>query len=170
MAAACILTAIGMSALWQTFTFKKNIEEQEIYKLYFKPLTHPDATIRGENNSTVETQAVRAYEKEDYFASVHYYENLVSDDPKNIKNNLFLGISLLATNQSKKSIEVFKKIYQSEEYHYDIQWYLALAYIKNKEILSAKVTLSKLISEENYYQKEALEIMKKLDGKMPTNN
>ena len=164
-AAACIIGIIGFASYKMIFV-SKQLDEQAIYASYFKPLTNPDATVRGENGATDESQAIQAYEKEDYFEAVNAYQKLVANNPDNVKNNLFLGISYLGTNQPKKAIDVLNKITTSEEFHFDIQWYLALAYIKNKEIQNAQTTLSNLSKEENYYQKEAQEILDKLDGKV----
>ncbi len=164
-AAACIIGILGLVS-WRLIFTQKSINEQEIYASYFKPLTNPDATVRGENSTTDESQAIQAYEKEDYFEAVKYYEKLVSNNPDNVKNNLFLGISFLETNQPKKAIDVLNKITISEEFHFDIQWYLALAYLKNKDIPLAQTAFSNLTKEENYYQKEAKEIAGKLDGKV----
>lgn len=164
-AAACIIGIIGFASYKMIFVTKQ-LDEQAIYASYFKPLTNPDATVRGENGATDESQAIQAYEKEDYFEAVNAYQKLVANNPDNVKNNLFLGISFLGTNQPKKAIDVLNKITTSEEFHFDIQWYLALAYIKNKELQNAQTTLSNLTKEENYYQKEAQEILDKLDGKV----
>lgn len=164
-AAACIIGVLGLVS-WRLVFVQKNMDEQAIYASYFKPLTNPDATVRGENDSTEASQAIQAYEKEDYFEAIKYYEKLVANNPDNVKNNLFLGISFLATNQPKKAIDVLNKITASEQFHFDIQWYLALAYLKNKEIQQAQTTLTNLTKEENYYQKEAQEILDKLDGKI----
>ncbi len=164
-AAACIIGILSITT-YRIFYVKKSVNEEQIYASYFKPLTNTDATVRGENDDSEEKKAANAYENEDYFEALNMYQKLVSNNPKNVKNNLFLGISYLATNQSKKAIDVLRTITQSEEYHFDIQWYLALAYIKNKEIQNAQSTLSNLTNEENYYQKEAQEIIEKLDGKV----
>ena len=168
-AAACIIGVLALVS-WRLIFTQKNIDEQEIYASYFKPLTNPDATVRGENDSTAESKAIQSYEKEDYFEAVKYYEKLVANNPDNVKNNLFLGISFLATNQPKKAVDILSKIITSEEFHFDIQWYLALAYLKNKEILQAQTAFSNLTKEENYYQKEAKEITDKLDGKVASTN
>jgi predicted Zn-dependent protease len=122
--------------------------------------------VRGENGLTAESQAIQAYEKEDYFEAVNAYQKLVSNNPDNVKNNLFLGISFLGTNQPKKAIEVLSKLTQSEAFHFDIKWYLALAYIKNKELQQAQLLLTNLAEQENYYKNDAQEILDKLDGKI----
>lgn len=168
-AAACIIGILALVS-WRLINTGTNIDEQAIYASYFKPLTNPDATVRGENGETEESLAIQAYEKEDYFEAVNAYQKLVANNPDNVKNNLFLGISFLGTNQPKKAIEILSKLTTSEEFHYDIQWYLALAYIKNKEIPQAQTTLNNLSKEENYYQKEAQEILDKLDGKVAMKN
>lgn len=164
-AAACIIGILALLS-WRLLITPNRIDEQAIYASYFKPLTNPDATVRGENGASDESMAIQAYEKEDYFEAVKYYEKLVANNPDNVKNNLFLGISFLATNQPKKAIDVLSRITTSEEFHFDIQWYLGLSYIKNKDIPQAQTTLTNLTKEENYYQKEAQEILDKLDGKV----
>lgn len=164
-AAACIISIISLT-VYRTFFTSKNVDEQKIYANYFKPLTNTDVIVRGENDTTIETKAAAAYEKEDYFEAVNVYQKIVANNPDNVKNNLFLGISFLATNQPKKAIEIFNNIIQSEEFHYDIRWYLALAYIKNKELQNATTILKTLTKEENYYQKDAVEILNEIDGKV----
>lgn len=163
--AACIISIISLT-VYRTFFTSKNVDEQKIYANYFKPLTNTDVIVRGENDTTIETKAAAAYEKEDYFEAVNVYQKIVANNPDNVKNNLFLGISFLATNQPKKAIEIFNNIIQSEEFHYDIRWYLALAYIKNKELQNATTILKTLTKEENYYQKDAVEILNEIDDKV----
>ncbi len=164
--AACIVGIIGFST-WR-FIFQKNnaFDEQAIYAANFKPLTQPDGIVRGENDSTLENKAIELYEKEDYFGAVKQYEKLVALDPDNIKNNLFLGISLMATNQHKKAIDILSNITFIDEFNFDIKWYLALAYLKNKDISNAQKNLLLLSKEDNYYQNQAKEILEKVDGKM----
>ncbi|MFN8281713.1 MAG: tetratricopeptide repeat protein [Chitinophagales bacterium] len=164
-AAACVIGLVAL-ATWR-FGFQKNgIDEQALYAANFKPLTHPDGIVRGEYDTTLETKAAEAYEKEDYFGAVNYYQKLVSANPENTKNNLFLAISFMATNQPKKAIDVLSKITASEEFHFDIQWYLALAYLKNKDLPNAQVYFQNTAKEENYYQQQSKAILEKLDGKV----
>lgn len=165
-AAACIVGIVAF-ATWR-FAFQKtaSIDEQAIYAANFKPLTNPDGIVRGENDSTLESKAADAYEKEDYFGAVNYYEKLVAANPSNVKNNLFLAISFMATNQQKKAIDLLTKITDSEEFHFDVQWYLALAYLKNKDIQNASVHFQNLTKETNYYQPQAISILDKISDKV----
>lgn len=162
-AAACIVGIVAF-ATWR-FAFQKtaSIDEQAIYAANFKPLTNPDGIVRGENDSTLESKAANAYEKEDYFGAVNYYEKLVAANPSNAKNNLFLAISFMATNQHKKAIDLLSKMTSSDEFHFDIEWYLALAYLKNKDIQNASVHFQNLSKENNYYQPQAKSIFEKIN-------
>lgn len=166
-AAACIVGVLALVS-WRLFLAPKALDEQAIYAAYFHPLTHPDGVVRGAQSKSDEATAIQAYENEDYFEAIKYYEKLVSNNSTNVKNNLFLGVSYLATNQPKKAIDVFSKITNSEEYHTDIEWYLALAYLKNKDLQQAQAIFTMLAKEESYYQKQTLEILTKIDGKLAT--
>jgi hypothetical protein len=169
--ATCILGALSFFAEHICFT-KSTADTEKIFAYYFKPLTHPDATVRGENKILDDTPAIQAYEKEDYFTAVRHYEQLAMKDPKNIKNNLFLGISLLSTNQPGKAIDILNKVPPADaaEFNYDLQWYLALAYLKMKEIEKARSLFRQLCGNENYYRKPAKEILSKLNGRTASEN
>jgi hypothetical protein len=45
---------------------------------------------------------------------------------------------------------------------------LALAYLKNKDLQQAQAIFTMLAKEESYYQKQTLEILTKMDGKLAT--
>lgn len=164
-AAACLVGIVAFST-WRFALQKNGIDEQALYAANFKPLTNPDGIVRGENDTTIATKAAEAYEKEDYFGAVKFYEKLVADNPENVKNNLFLAISFMATNQPKKAIDILTKITTSDEFHFDIQWYLALAYLKNKDLKNAQTCFQNITKEDNYYQTQSKAILEKIDGKM----
>lgn len=160
-AAACIFGILTFIS-WRLFITPKPLDEQAIYASYFHPLTHPDGTVRGVNKQSDETAAIQAYEKEDYFGAVKYYEKLQKNDSTNIKNNLFLGISYLATNQAQKAIDILNKINTPSDFQFDIQWYLGLAYLKNKNKTQAQIIFIQLSKEESYYKNQSAKIADKL--------
>lgn len=164
-AAACVIGILALVS-WRLFITSKQLNEQEIYAAYFHPLTNTEGIVRGENKADIESAAVQAYENEDYYGAVKHYEQLVRSNPENVKYKLYFGISLLASNQTPKAIEVLSTINTTEAFNYDVQWYLALAYLRNKDIQHAQPLFSSLTKENNYYQKQALEITQKLEGKL----
>lgn len=137
-----------------------SVDSDKLFATYYKPLTNPDALVRGDYTNT--STAVQAYEKEDYFAAVNEYKKLLEDDPRNVKNALFLGISYLSTNQPQKAVESLRSILDSQEYSYDIRWYLALAYLKTKETNKAIPLFEELANTDNFYQENAKVIVEKL--------
>lgn len=161
--AASILLLIGVSF----YVFEnRTTPEQNLYASYFSPMAHPDAPVRGSENtslSEVEYHAMTAYEAEDYKKAVNYYETLFNEYPRNTKNALFLSISYLGVNNPTKAIQVLSRIDNVEEnYKSDISWYLALAYLKNNEKNSARIILDGLTKEDNFYTESAQEILKAL--------
>lgn len=163
--AACFIGLI-VTVSWHFILQGNTPNTDQLFAAYYQPLTHPDGTVRGEDNKHSEKDAIALYEKEDYFEAANLYQKLVNNNPENIKNRLFLGISYLSSNQTEKAIVVLSGIQQATEYQQDIQWYLALAYIKNKNVTAAIPLLHALSESPNYYQPKAKELVEKFDGKM----
>lgn len=168
---ALAASIIGIISLltWRTLGNKTSVDTQELFAAYYQPMTHPDATVRGDHSKNEEDSAIQAYEKENYFEAVNHYRKLTQNHPKNVRYQLFLGISYLSTQQAKKAIETLQPIITSAEYQDDIHWYLAMAYLKNKEVTNALVHFNHLTQTDNYYQQQAKEIADKLDGKLAAN-
>lgn len=168
LAMAAIVVGIALVLWFLTQSNKQQtLNTDAIYAGYYKPLTHPDALVRGENNNA--SPAVEAYEKEDYFEAVNIYRKLVDADSNNVKNKLFLGISYMSTNQPQKAIATLSTLLESQEYYHDIRWYLALAYLKTKQIDHAEKLFSQLAKEDNFYQENAKEISDKLGSSLAQN-
>lgn len=168
LAMAAVVVGIALVLWFLTQSNKQQtLNTDAIYAGYFKPLTHPDALVRGENSNA--SPAVEAYEKEDYFEAVNIYRKLVDVDSNNVKNKLFLGISYMSTNQPQKAIATLSTLLESQEYYHDIRWYLALAYLKTKQIDHAEKLFSQLAKEDNFYQEKAKEISDKLGTSLAQN-
>ncbi|HQV79309.1 MAG TPA: hypothetical protein PLJ42_12275 [Chitinophagales bacterium] len=168
-AAACVI-GIFTFVSWRLIIIQKSRNNDAIFTQYYTTLTHPDAIVRSDQQATLEQKAIQAYEHENYFEAVNEYQKLVANNPNNVKNNLFLGLSYLSTNQAPKAIDIFNKIIEANEYGNEIKWYLALAYIKNNQIQEAQNLFHQLASTENFYQQKSKEILESLDGKIALKN
>ena len=163
LAAACI-TGICLFSL--NYFLNERAGSEKIFAYYYKPLTNPDATVRGENApmSKTESQAVKSYETENYKQAIYYYKKLSDLQPNNQKYALFLGISYLANHQPEQAIEVLNKTYsENTNYDNDKNWYLALAYIRMNNMAAAKSILQQLSSIDSYYKEPATELLKALN-------
>lgn len=136
-----------------------------LYADNFQPLQHPDQQVRGvqEEPLTWEQKAVEAYEKEDFNQAIEMYEQVLEQEPDNPKHILYLGISYLNVNQVDMAIKVLaKRVPKGTQYDQDIQWYLALAYIKKEDFGTARLLLQGLAANEGFYQQQAAALVAKL--------
>jgi len=115
---------------------------EQLYAMNYKP-----PAFNTQRSTSNEKQLQTAYETKDYNTVIQLLENDIEIDPD---LQLYLGISYLETNQTDKAINTFSAL-QSKSSERDLAtWYLALAYLKNKETEKCKTELNKLINEEIY--------------------
>jgi tetratricopeptide (TPR) repeat protein len=141
---------------------------QRIEKLFaqnFKPADNFTSTVRGENSvsNPLLEKAEKAYNELDYPNAILYYKQLLNKDPNQDKYILFLGVSYLADNQTEQAIRLFNNSpYKNSMYAEDINWYLALAYIKKGDTQTAAILLQNLAKVSDYYKDQAWALYKKL--------
>lgn len=159
LAAACLL---GLLFLGYRFWPAPNPEQY--YAHYFRPLTHPDMTLRGGSDSSQANYAVKAYETENYKQAIYHYRKLLDEQPGEEKHRLFLGIAYLANYQPEKAVEILSAPFGVRtEFEDDRQWYLALAYLRINNFAAAKALLNGLANGTSYYREMAGELSNKLD-------
>lgn len=168
MASAGVMVIILALLADHFLPLNTGINTNALFSAYFRPLTHPDARVRGVQKPNEESAAVHAYEEEDYAAAIRYYEKLISADPAKPQYRLFLGVSLLCCRRDTEAIIVLEKIPRSGDYGDDVCWYLALACIRNHDLARAAALLQTLTESENYYRQDAKAILLKLSGKTMT--
>lgn len=163
---ATAASIVGILFFSTHYLFEKRKSAEKIYALHFKVLTHPDGVVRGEdtvaeNNFT--RKAIAYYEQENYKKAIEFYQKALAQQPKNEKNILFLAISYLANFQPEEAIEVLDNADTDEQKHLnDRHWYLAMAYLKIKDIDNAKNYLKMLSISNSYYTENATAILKQL--------
>jgi predicted Zn-dependent protease len=160
---AASLAGICFFSLQYFFTGRDTSEK--IFAVYFKPLSHPDMTVRGENSSysQPEPAAVRSYEHENYKQAIYHYKALLEKQPGNEKHRLFLGIAYLANHQPELAIELLNKGFtEYPEFENDRNWYLALAYLRINNTAATKSILLELEKGDSYYKDMAAGLLKEL--------
>ncbi len=142
----------------------KAVTPEDLFATYYAPLEHPDPVVRSEGDNSLEDKAVAAYSAGNYELAVEYYEELSHRESWEIKNALFLGIAYISINSEQKAINTFNNLPRDlGQYKDEVTWYLALAHLKNNDLVSARLLLEKLSVDGNYYQNQAASILKKLE-------
>lgn len=161
LAAACILVIVGVGLM--TF-FNKNTAPSQLYADYFEPYENVVAPItRGKTNETTKKYTFVAYEKKEFEKATKGFRTLFENTGESYYL-LYQANALMANNQIKEAVPLLEKHLAFKDKFADkSRWYLALAYLKTKEVKKAEKLLRKIVEENAYKTKEAKEILAQLN-------
>ncbi len=147
------------------FFSKTEINEDTLFTAYFEPSKNVSTPIvRSENEQNVTTNAFIIYSEKDYEEATILFEKAYLNS-QNSQLLFYQGNALLASGKTKEAIDAFKQHLKfSDMLTHRSHWYLALAYMKNKDLESAKKELKALInSGESFKKNEAISLFKTLE-------
>jgi hypothetical protein len=129
---------------------------------YFEP--YPNVAAPIVRNATAKKpleQALLLYEQKNYAAAITQLSAL-SQQTEAVR--FYLAMSHLSNGNAKAAIKHFAALKGNVSASYQKQtlWYLAMAHLANQDVNACKNVLKQLTSEDNFYQKKALELMKQL--------
>lgn len=142
--AASVLILIGVST-WAIFY--TGTSAQKVYAENFRP--DPGLpTIMGTASQYEFYDGMVSYKRKDYTEAISRWEPLYAANPKNDTLVYFLGVANLANGNVRQAENYLKMAKEKTEsvFYEDIQYYLALAYLKENKIKEAKDVLSQSTS------------------------
>jgi hypothetical protein len=152
-----LLTALGI--LYFALFTKTNPQTNQ--ELFAKHMNHYElSNYRDANNELA--SLFKAYQDKSY--------NLVCDQAKSWTSQtaptlqkafLIAGVSCLQMDETDQAIRHLNVIPPSFIYYRDVQWYLALAYLKNDDTVTSIETLE-LLEDTSAYEKRARDLIKSL--------
>ncbi len=137
--AASFLLLIGIST-WAIF--KTGDSSDELFAAYFKPDPGLPTTM-GTSSDYEFYYGMVSYKRKEYGYAILRWEPLYAASPENDTLVYFLGVANLANGnarQAKKDLQLAEKKTESVFYD-DIQYYLALSFLKENRIEEARTTL-----------------------------
>lgn len=157
--AATLLLAVSSYFIWLQGTpspeklFAKNFEP---YRNIVQPV------VRGEVSEDLKTKAFVAYETGDFSKAALLFSELFEEE--NEPYALFYEANAqLATDNNAKAISLLTQYLESPRKLTNIaQWYLALAYLKEGNMIEVKERLQKIIDTKTHGHSEATEILEAL--------
>lgn len=159
-AAAAVLLMVAGFGIYQYFN--NSVDSQKLYAANFQAFPNVIAPIvRGENYNSIQSDAFKAYDANDFEAAVMLFEKL---EQKNYVQ-FYRGICYLELQNPNKTIELFEnKTFENDPYPLETyrKWYLALAYLKIDNIDKALPLLKKLTTNDNAQKLKALELIEQL--------
>lgn len=155
IAIAASFIGIVLISTFSIYYFSEK-SSSNLYAEYFQPYPNEVApVVRGQKENS---DAFYAYEIEEYELSAQLFENISEDYAL-----LYGGISNLEIDQTQKAIEQFNDlILQNSKYQETAEWYLALAYLKNKDQQKSKEILNKIVENQQEFSNQAEKLLENL--------
>ncbi len=121
------------------------------------------AITRGDTVESLERKAFAAYEFGDFEAALADF-NKIPDADKQPYLNFYKAQSYLQLGKLAEAKALFEKtISEDTQFAAESHWYLALAYLKEKDKVNAIVHLKQLISEYDYNTEKATALLEELE-------
>lgn len=163
MAAASLV----LIAAFSFFTLSDNTEEstlQRIFQSNYESYDNIYGIVRGENieESTLESNAFRAYDLGDYEGAASSFGELVKMDRSAI-NYFYMGLSNLEAAKTDLAIENLNATLNNfDEFDSQAKWYLALAHLSKGDEDAAVANLASLTLDNSVYKAKAEAVLKEL--------
>ncbi len=121
------------------------------------------AITRGDTVESLERKAFAAYEFGDFAAALADF-NKIPDADKQPYLDFYKAQSYLQLGKLAEAKALFEKtISEDTQFAAESHWYLALAYLKEKDKANATLHLKQLISEYDYNTEKANELLDELE-------
>jgi cytochrome c-type biogenesis protein CcmH/NrfG len=137
---------------------------KQVFANYYEPYPS-NASTRGINNIDQNyLNAIEAYDNKNYSEAIKNLTQRLESHSQEISTQLLLANSYMNTSPSEtqKAIDILKSVIENQAYLYSItaKWYLALAYLQNKQNNKAKIIFEELaLNKSGKYPKLSKEIL-----------
>ncbi len=158
-AAASIIIIIGLVSYLGLFSNDYYTGDYAFSK-YYEPFG-ASMTVRGEGRSSQLETAIAYYQEGKLSESLQIFEKLKSD---NIElASFFSGLCYLELGMIDKAADELISVKKEAVFYAEhIEWYLALCYLKQEQLLKAKTLLSEVAESNNQYSENAKAILDKM--------
>lgn len=159
------IAAVFIIGFCTFFFWPAKTDEATLFNTYFQPSKNVSMPIvRSNNDHNTTTDAFIAYTQKEYKKAIVLFEKAHASDKKS-EILFYEANALLASGHTEQAIEKLKEhLSFNDSLSNRSHWYLALAYIKNKNIELAKEELKTFIkSGEDFNRTEAISLLKKLE-------
>ncbi len=133
----------------------------KLYEQYYEPYQAYSSVIKrgGEVETDRMSNAMLAYESKDYKKAATELEAIAPGEER----DFYLAHSYMASGEHAKALPLLEQLAETgAEPKSTVNWYLALAYLKSKNVTAATEILNRLAGYDNTYQKRSAELLKDL--------
>ncbi len=137
-----------------------NRKPSKLFTAYFTP--YQSVTVASGDPLA---QAMQEYQQQNYAQALPILEKMLSQDGNQDTTLFYQGNSSLALGKTDEAIASFARITASpgNPFYHEAQWYLALAYLKEKQTSAARNQLQAITADNSHpYYNRAAELLQKL--------
>jgi len=160
-----LIASIGIvTLLWFSLPDLFYFNKAELIVLAAKEMSPlEDIFILSEEDDSPLSQGMIFYKTEKYLEAIKQYDNHLSRHPDDSEVQLFKAVAYLFKGDLDVAIAQLKQLVEIDDSFINSHsnWYLSLAYLKNKQPSKAKVLLNQL-KEDNYYAQQAQKLLEQL--------
>ena len=139
--------------------FKRD-SSYNLYTAYFEMPETQSGISRGA--SKISESFFDYYSKEQYKEALDEIKSVNEEDlADNLMLKFYVSVSYMKANNIPKAIKYLSELHETNPDLSEVQWYLALAYLKEKQIDKAKALLQSI--DDKMYADKAKEVLKKLE-------
>lgn len=160
LVAASIIVLFGIGYF---VVFQNTVNNETLYAENFEPYRNViQPIIRSTVSVDLKTQAFTAYEKKEFKKAIQLFSKIQKTDSE-AYYIFYKANSFLALDDTNEAIILLKKYSSTQgDFTEKAQWYLALAYLKENNIISSKNILQSIVTSKSYNFEKAAVILKKL--------
>ena len=158
--AASVIILVGLS-LYNIFIHQ---DTSKLFSNFYKPYSTDISTRSAAKMKDNIQLSYYLYQEGDYESSYEMLKNYTIKNFDDQTARFYLGLNALQLQYYKMAIDEFTMVEQDtvSPFALHARWYLAMAYLKEGNIKSARHFFQKLTDEDNMYSYRARKILKKL--------
>ena len=141
--AATFLILIGLSSVWYINSISST---ESLYAQYFEPYKNiVQPIVRGEAVKTTKERAFKAYDEQNYKEAIVYFDDLLKDTPEPMIEFYKANAQLQIGDTETAILILESRIKKTDTMYGEVQWYLALSYLKLNDKKKAETYLKSLL-------------------------
>jgi tetratricopeptide (TPR) repeat protein len=162
--AAVVLLVLLPLGYWLMVRNTVSFPNDELFAFYFEPYNDITAA-RSSGADEILAQGMEYYNRGNYAEAISYLERYLTNEPNQPAVDFYLGVSYLATGQTGKAVQSFKKVItHGDSIFVEVaEWNLALSYLKAEDTINLKHQLQQIIKQPHHpYHSQAIELNERI--------
>lgn len=137
---------------------------EKLFAEYYQPYPNIASSVRGELSEGKLQGALQQYDAGDFNAALKLLQEILAAEPENTMANFYAGVCYLKLEKPSLAIAGLQKVIAANDARLaePAEWYLALAYVQENDLLNARATLNEIIAESGAYKEQAVKLLEHL--------